>query len=167
MRIGLGRVATLGVLLIIAFATRPALGAEVEPPYPMPPLWKALVGDLHNKIIHFPIVLTLVATFSLWWGRRRTDLEPVCFWLVWITALSTLAAYFSGQAQAPHYMEGPKAWLVTLHARQGIVIGVGQALWVLSLLRDRTRPLAWVLGVILSVIVLSAGFLGGLVAHGK
>ena len=113
------------------------------------------------------VVMTLLATLSLWWARRRQEFEPVAFWMVWATAAFTLAAYFSGQAQARDYVEGPKAWLVEFHGRQGVVIGIGQALWVLSLLRDHTRRLSWVLGAILSVMVLTAGLIGGLVAHGK
>ena len=161
-----GRVLSLlGVELMTV--TGAALAAQAEAPYRMPPASQALFEDLHNKIVHFPLVMTLLATLFLWWGRRRPEFEPVSFWMVWATAASTLAAYFSGQAQARDYVEGPKAWLVELHGQQGIVIGIGQALWVLSLLRDNTRRFSWVLGAILSVMVLAAGFLGGLVAHGK
>ena len=155
----------LGVGLVTV--TGAALAAQGEAPYRMPPASQALFDHLHNKIVHFPLVMTLLATFSLWWARRRPEFEPLSFWMVWVTAASTLAAYFSGQAQARDYVEGPKAWLVELHGRQGIVIGIGQALWVLSLLRDRTRRFSWAVGVLLSVMVLASGFIGGLVAHGK
>ena len=157
------------VLMLLGLGVMTVTGTPLaaEAPYRMPPLWQALFDHPHNKIVHFPLVMTLLATFSLWWARRRPELEPVSFWMVWATAAFTLAAYFSGQAQARDYVDEPKAWLVDLHGRQGIVIGIGQALWVLSLLRDNTRRFSWVLGVVLSVIVLAAGFLGGLVAHGK
>ena len=138
-----------------------------EPPYRMPPLGEAVLEELHNKLVHFPIVLTLVATVLLVLARRRTELEPLAFWLVWAAALSVLAAYFSGQAQTEEFEHGPKWWLVEIHRKQGITIGIGQALWVLSLLRERTRRHAWLLGVVLSLLVLTAGFLGGLVAHGE
>jgi len=165
-----GRWRGLGALLMalaIATAASRAIGAEAPAPYRMPPPGQALFDHLHNKIVHFPLVLTLVATAALLRARRRPEFEPVAFWLVWVTALSALAAYFSGQAQAGDFEPGPKEWLVDLHRRQGIAIGVGQALWVLSLLRERTRRYAWLLGLILSVMVLAAGFLGGLVAHGE
>jgi hypothetical protein len=53
-----------------------------------------------------------------------------------------------------------------VHEKQAITIAVLQALWVLSLLRPGTRRFAWTIGVVLAVVVLSAGYIGGLLAHG-
>ena len=161
--------------LASAAASGAASGAQIaradstrdRPPYVMPPLGQALFDHLHNKLVHFPIVVTLVATLLLVLARRRPDLEPLAFWLVWAAALSTLAAYFSGQAQQKEFEHGPKAWLVMVHRNQGITVGIAQALWVLSLLRERTRRRAWLLGLVLSFLVLTSGFLGGLIAHGE
>lgn len=149
----------------------PAAGAGLpgeakRPPYKMPPLRKALMDDLHNKLVHFPIVLTLVAAALLIVARKRPELEPVAFWLVWAAALSVIATYFSGKAQEKEFLGKPKEWLGKLHEKQGIAIGITQALWVLSLLKESTRRFAWIIGMVLAVMVLAAGFLGGLVAHG-
>jgi hypothetical protein len=65
-----------------------------------------------------------------------------------------------------HFEGKPKEWLAEVHEKQGIVIGVHQALWVLSLMKANTRRFAWVIGVALAMLVLSAGFIGGLLAHG-
>jgi len=146
---------------------QPVRAARDTTPYRMPPFGKALFDHPHNKLIHFPIVLTLVATAFLLVARRKPELEPLAFWLVWAAALSTLAAFFSGQAQAEHFQQRPKKWLVEVHRKQGITIGVAQALWVLSLLREKTRRYAWLWGLVVSFLVLTAGFLGGLVAHGR
>jgi uncharacterized membrane protein len=137
-----------------------------RPPYKLPSLLEALVDHPHNKLVHFPIVLTLTAATFLLIGRKRPELEPLGFWLVWAAALSVIAAYFSGQAQEEGFHGKPKEWLVELHEKQGIAIGVGQALWVLSLLKASTRRYSWVLGIVLAVMVLAAALLGGLVAHG-
>jgi uncharacterized membrane protein len=165
---------TWALLLLMACSARPASAqppaprdtARVHAPYKMPPFGKALADDLHNKLVHFPIVLTMVAAAVMIVARRKKELEPVAFWLVWAAALSVIPAYFSGKAQADHFHGRPKEWLVELHEKQGIVIGITQALWVLSLLKAGTRRWAWVLGILLTIMVGAAGFIGGLVAHG-
>jgi uncharacterized membrane protein len=134
--------------------------------YKMPPFTKAIMDHLHNKLIHFPIVLTIVAAAMVIVARCKPEYEPVAFWLVWVAALSVIPAYFTGKAAA-EYLEGkPKEWLAEVHEKQAITIGVLQALWILSLLRPGTRRFAWVIGVVLVIVVLSAGYIGGLLAHG-
>lgn len=151
---------------VAAEFTRTAARAP-QPPYQMPPLMKAATDHLHNKLIHFPIVLTVVAAAMLIVARKRPELETFAFWLVWMAALSVIPAYFSGKAQQEHYHGRPKEWLAGLHEKQGITIGVLQALWVLSLIRAGTRRWAWVIGLVLVVMVGAAGFIGGLLAHGR
>jgi uncharacterized membrane protein len=135
-------------------------------PYKMPPLMEGLLDDLHNKLIHFPIVLTLVAAVMVIVARRNPKYEPVAFWLVTFAALSVIPAYFTGKGAEEHFEGKPKEWLVELHEKVGITLGILEAIWVLSLLRVGTRRFAWVIGVILAVMVSVAGYLGGLVAHG-
>jgi hypothetical protein len=77
-----------------------------------------------------------------------------------------IAAYFSGKAQEEEFHGKPKQWLVELHERVGIIIGITEAIWVLSLLNASTRRLAWVIGLIVASMILGEGYLGGLVAHG-
>ena len=162
------------LMLSMACAAVPALAqpraprdtARAQAPYRMPPVGKALADDLHNKLVHFPIVLTMVAAVVLIVARRRKELEPVAFWLVWAAALSVIPAYFTGKGQEEHFHGRPKEWLVELHEKQGIVIGITQALWVLSLLKAGTRRWAWLIGILLAIMVGAAGFIGGLVAHG-
>jgi uncharacterized membrane protein len=143
----------------------PGRGAN-QAPYKMPPLGKALLDDLHNKVIHFPIVLTLVAAAMLIVARKKPQYEPVAFWLVWLAALSVIPAYFSGKAVVGHFEHRPKEWLAEIHEKQGIIIGITEAFWVLSLLRVGTRRWAWLIGLLLSTMVIGSGFTGGLLAHG-
>jgi len=135
-------------------------------PYKMPPLMEGLLDDLHNKLIHFPIVLTIVAAVMVIVARRNPKYEPVAFWLVTFAALSVIPAYFTGKAAQEHFEGKPKEWLVEIHEKQGLTIAGLQVLWILSLLRAGTRRFAWVIGVILVAMVSIAGYFGGLVAHG-
>ena len=151
----------------VSWADSAAASPAPRPPYQMPPLMKAVTDHPHNKLIHFPLVLTIVAAALLIVARKRPELEPVAFWLVWMAALSVIPAYFSGKAQQENFIGKPKEWLAEIHEKQGITIGVLQALWVLSLIRAGTRRWAWVIGIVLVVIVSAAGFIGGLLAHGR
>src|SRR5262249_3403289 len=79
-----------------------------QTPYVMPPIGQALVADPHNKLVHFPIVLSLVAAALVLLSRKKPELEPVAFWLAWLALLSTLAAYFSGFYQSTEFEHRPK-----------------------------------------------------------
>jgi len=136
-------------------------------PYEMPPLREALFAEMHSKIVHFPIVLALGGALLLILARRKPELEPVAFWTVWAAALGALAAYFSGVFMAEEFKGEPKEWLVALHQRWGIAVGLAQAVWVLLLLRKPAKRYAWIWGLVVVALVGVAAFLGGEVAHGE
>ena len=137
-----------------------------QAPFVMPPIGQALVSDPHNKLIHFPIVLSLVAAVMVIVARRKPEYEPVAFWLVWFALLFTLAAYFSGFVQSTEFEHRPKRWLMYTHMRFAIGLAMAQSVWLLSLLRRRTAGLAMLMTFVVVALVLVTGFLGGLVAHG-
>ncbi len=142
-------------------------GTRPQAPYKMPPLSKALLDHMHNKLVHFPIVLTLVAAVMVIVARKKPQYEPIAYWLVWAAALSVIPAFFTGKAQEKHMYGGPKEWLDEIHEKQGIIIAITQAAWVLSLLKIQTRRYAWLIGLLLATMVLGSGFTGGLLAHGR
>lgn len=136
-------------------------------PYRMAPLREALLEHVHNRLVHFPIVLALAGALLLILARTRPELEPVAFWTVWAAALGALASYFSGVFAADEFKGEPKEWLVALHQKWGIAVGLAQALWVVLLLRKPARRYAWVWGLVVVVLVAIAAHLGGEVAHGE
>ena len=138
-----------------------------QAPYVMPPIAKSLVDDPHNKLIHFPIVLSLVAAVMVLISRKKPEYEPVAFWLVWFALLSTLAAYFSGFYQSTEFVHRPKRWIMETHMRFAIGLAMAQCVWILSLLRRSTRGLATIMSFVVVLLVVIVGFLGGLVAHGR
>ena len=133
----------------------------------MPPISQEMFSHVHNKLIHFPIVLNLVAVVIVLASRRKPEYEPVAFWLVWFALLATLAAYFSGMAQSTEFQHRPKEWLVDTHMRWGIGLAVAQCVWILTLLRRRTRGFATIWSLLVAALVLVTGYLGGLVAHSR
>lgn len=139
--------------------------ADAREPYRLPGLRKILLHDVHNKLVHFPIVLSGVAAILMLLTRRRPELETIAVWFVWATGVSALAAYFTGMQQAEEFAGRPKEWLVELHEKWGIATALGCAAWLLLTLKPRWKGLAQVFGVAVAALALAAGFLGGLVAH--
>ena len=135
--------------------------------YVMPPLGQALLAELHNKIIHFPIVLGLLGALLVLVAWRKPQYETIAFWVVWFAVLSTLAAYFSGLAQSTEFLHRPKQWIMETHMRFGIGLAFAECVWLLSLLRRRTHGLAALMSFVVAALVLVTAFLGGLVAHGR
>lgn len=138
-----------------------------QAPYIMPPILQAALADPHNKLIHFPIVLSLVAAVMVIVARRRPQYEPVAFWTLWFAMVFTLAAYFSGLYQAQEFLHRPKRWLVDTHMRWGIGLAFAQCVWMLTLIRPRTRAFATWWSLVVVALVVVTGFLGGLVAHSR
>mgnify|MGYP001218772303 CR=1 FL=1 len=142
-------------------------GQAPAAPYQLAPLREALFAEMHNKIVHFPIVLALGGALLLILARKRPELEPVAFWTVWAAALGALAAYFSGVFMAEEFKGEPKEWLVALHQKWGIAFGLAEAVWVLMLLRKPAKRYAWLWGLVVVALLGVAAFLGGEVAHGE
>jgi uncharacterized membrane protein len=134
--------------------------------FEMPPISEALTHHLHNKLVHFPIVLTPLAFLALLLRRRRSELGGLARALSWLAVLSAGAALWAGLAQAPDFEGEPKEWLMLLHRNLGIATTA--TLVVAALLgqwRSTSRH-AWI-PTLLAVVLISIGaYLGGLVSHG-
>lgn len=146
--------------------------------------WRGqLFSHWHNKLVHFPLVLGMVAALLRWrqgWQARQasglqtgaalsqTQMQPPLYsaFLTATTALALLAA-FTGQQQAHPFMEGPLRQVLSLHQALGIVsvLGFAALLWL-----DQRFPkqylLLQTLGLSLLVALLwGTGLLGGLLAQ--
>lgn len=156
-----------------AGAARTGAPAETraEPPavarYVMPPFMEAALEHPHNKLVHFPVALALAAALLLLIGRRRPELDIAGRWLVWLAALGGVAAYFSGRLQEEAFKGEPKEWVVELHEKLGLASAIALAAWALLTLWKPGRRYAWLWGLAVTALVLIAGFLGGIVAHGE
>lgn len=151
----------------VAAQDHEAHGKEPEPrPYAMPPMGEALVHHLHNKLVHVPVALAPVAVILLLLDRRRPGLAAAGAVLVWIAAAGAAASYFAGRAQEEAFHGDPKQWLAGAHETWGTVAAITLVAWALLTLWPPARRHLWLWGLVSSVAVLGAAFLGGLVAHG-
>jgi uncharacterized membrane protein len=148
-------------------STRASLPApEPEGPYVMPPLVTALLEHPHNKIVHFPIVLALLATVLLWLPRGGADTCRIARLSIVAAALAAVAAYFTGQSQAEAFAGEPKEWVMRLHRAWGIATALALIAWAALAASHRPdRLLAWC-GLAVSILIGIVAFLGGVVAHG-
>jgi len=178
----------LGPLLVLALAVatapHPTLAAPADSatvavsdttpgraprgPYVMPPLGKGILDHLHNKLVHFPIVLGLAGLVLLVLAGRRPELLPVAHATIWLAAASAVAAYFSGRFLEEAFKGRPKEWLMQVHLRASTAVTLASGVWAVFVgLQPRRRGIALVLGVVVVVFIASAAYLGGLVAHGR
>lgn len=138
----------------------------VTPPFEMPPITEAVTHHLHNKLVHFPIVLAPLALLGLILSRSRPEIAGLARVLVWLAALSAGAALWAGLAQASDFQGEPKEWLVSVHRTLGIATTVALALAGFSAQWRETRRHAWVLALLAVILVSVGAYLGGLVSHG-
>jgi uncharacterized membrane protein len=141
----------------------PAAGSK---PYEVPPLLDAVRRHPHNKIVHFPIVLSLVSLAGLWLGRDNPGLLRFARGCAWAAALAAGAAWIAGLSQMSAFDGEPKAWLVLTHRNWGIASTAALAATALVAQWPRTRSRAWIAGLVAALIVGVTGFLGGLLSHG-
>jgi uncharacterized membrane protein len=137
------------------------------PPAPPGIDWQAaLFEHMHNKIVHFPIVLGLTAAVILLGRARWAAYQPVAAALLAVGAVFGLAAYLTGGAQAEPFMGTPTEALVKQHATQGTLTGI---LLVAGAILTRVRAAhrwLWLYALFLILAISFTGLLGGLVAHG-
>jgi uncharacterized membrane protein len=141
---------------------------EAEPePFVMPPMGDALIEHPHNKLVHFPVALSLAAAILLVAGRRRPGLEAAARALIWLAAAGAVGAYFTGRLQEEAFEGEPKEWLVEVHEKWGLATAVAIVLWAAVATWPPSRKFGWLVGLFVVVLVAVAAFYGGMVAHGE
>lgn len=138
----------------------------VDERYSMPPMTEVVREHLHNKLVHFPIALSIAAALLLLFGTGRREVERVATMLIWGAAITAVAAYFSGRAQEEPFEGHGKEWLVEWHRTFGTATAVTMLLWGGAALFGRTRRWARWIGLGVALLVLATATYGGLVAHG-
>ncbi len=128
---------------------------------------EAALQHLHNKIVHFPIALTLVAfLFSL----LNIKKQSYCTYqsikiLLGISLFAGIAAYFTGNFQLTPFIGEPKEWLSNTHRLTGIISTILILIWFVALFIERTKKYSWAIGLIVVIAISITGFLGGVLAH--
>jgi uncharacterized membrane protein len=137
-----------------------------EPEFILKPS-EQMFAHLHNKIVHFPIALTLVAfLFSLLNIKQQSHCTYQSIKiLLGISLFAGISAYFTGNFQLTPFIGEPKEWLANTHRLSGIISIILIFLWFITLFIERTKKHSWAIGLIVVAAILITGFLGGVLAH--
>ncbi|NJD21597.1 MAG: hypothetical protein FIA82_02850 [Melioribacter sp.] len=120
---------------------------------------------LHNKIVHFPIAIGVIAFFFSLLHLRRKNYNTTILILVVLGLAFSVLAFFTGLNQVQPFEGTNKYWVVELHRNFGISILITYFIWLFFLLVDKIKKYAWIIGAIIFVLILITAFLGGVIAH--
>ena len=129
------------------------------------PWKKALTGNLHNKIVHFPLALGLAAAIFFMIGPRWPAYEPAARLLLIAGALAAVVAFFSGRAQVEQFDDSPFHSVAELHEKFGIATAITLWAGVALTFWARARRFLPLYGVLLMLVLAGTGFLGGVLSH--
>jgi len=119
----------------------------------------------HNKVVHFPIAMGILAFLFSLINLKWKNYDKTVFILVVLGLMFSVVAFFTGKNQVEPFIGTGKYWIVELHQNIGISILITYFVWLFFLLVDKIKKYAWIIGLITSLLILSSGFLGGVIAH--
>ncbi len=126
---------------------------------------EVIFEHLHNKIVHFPIAIGVLAFFFSLLHIRRKSYDATIFILVILGFAFSVAAFFTGNNQVQPFEGTNKYWVVELHRNFGIGIMIIYFIWLLFLRIEKIKKYAWIIGAVIFVLILITAFLGGVIAH--
>jgi uncharacterized membrane protein len=152
--------------MAVSGAAAVSTAARVAPRLDWVGLFKAASSShIHNKVVHFPIALGLVGCLFLFASYRFGSLRPGARWLLFLAALSSVAAIVTGGAQADGIEGAAMRQVLAVHSGLGWGVCVGLWLaWLLSFV-ESSKSWLWVLLLLLGACIMVTGTLGGALAH--
>ena len=125
----------------------------------------ALLEHIHNKIIHFPIVLIVMAFFFTLLQFKYQKFDTTIKIMVLLAVFFSIVAFITGTNQMEPFEETAKDWLVHLHRTFGITTLSITVVWSIFLFVNKLKKYTWLIAGLAFLIVSVTGFLGGVLAH--
>lgn len=125
-----------------------------------------LFEHFHNKLIHFPIVLALLAFVFGIMDIKSNKFEQVIPFLLLAAVISTFVALQTGFREAGEFIGKPKEWILNIHQIIGIVINLLILLWYFAYKKPEYRKYHLIIGSLVVLLIFITGFLGGILSHG-
>ena len=123
--------------------------------------FSSLFEHIHNKIIHFPIALSVVGFLLMILGYKENKYWNVLQIIIPFAALIGIVAILTGQTQAVPF-EGTETYnLVKNHELLGFGVVGSLIFWSISLYVNILEKLVWLFAVFVSL----TGLYGGVIAH--
>lgn len=120
---------------------------------------------MHNKIVHFPIAIGLFAFFLSMLNFKWKNFDSVILISVLFALLFSIVAFITGKNQSEPFIGTAKEWIVKLHQNVGLALIINFFIWTIFLFVDKLKKYAWLVGLIAFILILTAAFLGGVIAH--
>ncbi len=125
----------------------------------------AAFEHIHNKVIHFPIALTVIGLLLMVLGYKDNKYWNALKIIIPTAALLTIIVVFSGLNQAEPF-EGTAAYsLVETHELLGYGVLTSLILWSVALYVNKLKKFVWVFAILTFLLVSLAGLYGGVIAH--
>lgn len=126
---------------------------------------KEIFAHLHNKVVHFPIAIGLLAFLFSLLNLKQKNYDNSISVLVVLGLIFSIVSFFTGKNQIEPFIGTSKYWVVELHQNIGISILITYVIWIFFLFTDKFKKFAWIIGLITSLLIILSGFLGGVIAH--
>ncbi len=125
----------------------------------------ALFEHIHNKVIHFPIALTVIGFVLMLLGYKDDKYLSALKIIIPFAAIMTVVAVFAGLAQVEPF-EGTAAYgLVVVHKYLGFSVLTSLILWSITLYAKKWKKFVWLFASLTLILVSIAGLYGGVIAH--
>jgi uncharacterized membrane protein len=125
----------------------------------------SMFEHIHNKIIHFPIVLAVVAFLFAVLGYKDDSYQLVIKIMLIIAGVFAIVAFFSGTNQIDPFIGDPKEWLANTHRLFGIASAISIWIWYLCLVVKPLKKFTWIFAIITVILISLTGLYGGVLAH--
>ncbi len=127
---------------------------------------EVLTEHTHNRLVHFPVALSIFALILAVWSKRNPAILPAVQLLVISAAIIALAAVFTGNGQSDVFAGDPKKWVVDIHRLLGIVSAILLWVWTVFLLWKPLRRFYLIIAILTVLCIIATGFYGGVISHG-
>ena len=135
-----------------------------EPEFILKP-GEQMFAHLHNKIVHFPLALGAFAFLLTLINFKWKNFDSAILISVLVALLFSIGAFITGKNQSEPFIGTAKEWIVELHQTFGLAVLINLFVWTIFLIIDKLKKYAWIVGLIAFILILTAGFLGGVIAH--
>ncbi|TAL68188.1 MAG: hypothetical protein EPN82_12395 [Bacteroidetes bacterium] len=124
-----------------------------------------LFEHIHNKLVHFPIALSILAFLFTILNFKWKQFEFSIKYIVLIAAIFTIPVIITGLNQAGNFAGDPKEMYVNTHKWLGITSSFLIMLWSIFLWKNSLRKYAWFFAIIIFILIILTALQGGIIAH--